>query len=111
MAFCVLHDVVLYQLGTFVSYVVKMDRERCQRQTTYEGYVLMGYLGVYIWWRSTILGMILGSMPEELSSVKPIPGLGLDNGSRLLVTPQNSLIQRRQRSIEIEYRHTISVAP
>lgn len=40
-----------------------------------------------------MLDMILGGMLEELSSVKPMTRLGLDNGSRLLVTPQNSLIQ------------------
>lgn len=58
----------------------------------------MGHLGVYIWRRSTVLNMIWVGMLKELSSVKPLNRLGLDNGSRLLATPQNRLIQRRQRS-------------
>lgn len=73
---------------------MKLNLEECQRRTTYERCVLMGYLGVYMWRRSTILDMILGSVLEELSSVKPMTGLGLDNDSKLLVTPQDSLIQR-----------------
>lgn len=71
---------------------MKMGRERFQRPTAQEGRVLVGDLGVYIWQRSTIRNMILGGMLEELSSVKPMTGLGLDNGCKFLVTPQHSLI-------------------
>lgn len=67
----------LFYINLAPLFLMKMDLERCQRRTTYEGCVLMGYLGVYIWRRSTILDMMLGGMLEELSSVKPMTGLGL----------------------------------
>lgn len=62
----------------------------------------MGYLGVYIWRRSTVLDLILGGMLEELSSVKPVPDSWLPR--------KIASFNGDKEAVEIEYRHMISVA-
>lgn len=65
----------------------------CLRKMRFDGIFWSLYVAeIYNIWH------ILGSVLEGLSSVKPVTGLGLDNDSKLLFTPQNSLIQRRRRS-------------